>query len=81
MRQMTRALEFLKRVKGAGKCLSYTHGNESGTLWEMLWKFEDGKLLGKVCASGLFVDWSEYTDEQALRRISDDFALIRGTSG
>lgn len=77
---MTSAQEFLERVKNAsGKCVSYAHGNESGVLWEMLWRFEDSRFLGKVCASGVFVDWVAYTEEEAIRRIAGDFDLIRET--
>ena len=75
---MISAVEFISKVKSAnGECLSYRHGNSSGILWEMLWKYTDGKFSGKVCAPGCFVDWQEWTEIAAIKRVQEDFEVIR----
>lgn len=75
---MTSAQDFFVRVKDAdGKCLSYSHGNESGVLWEHLWKYEGGVFLSKVCAPGCFVNWEARDDASALRIIEQDLKVMR----
>lgn len=70
--------EFLDRLKVApGVVKSYRHGNESGILWEKLWKYDGQKFWSKVCASGCFVDWQESEEAVALRHIERDFVLMR----
>lgn len=56
--------------------------NESGVLWESIWKYEDGVFMSKVCASGLFVDWFVYIDEaMALNAMVKEITTINKVAG
>jgi len=46
------------------KCISNYARNDSGVLWEALWKFEDGKFMKKSCVPGCFTDWHVFEDEK-----------------
>lgn len=77
---MDNAQAFIDRVKAAaGKCLSYRNGNESGILWEMLWKYDGEYFWSKICASGVFVDWSKWDEAAAVRLVTNDLNVIHRT--
>lgn len=62
-----------------GKLLVTSNGNESGTLWECLWKWtKEGGYQSKTCASGFFVDWYTYESQDAfLSRLKTDISEFR----
>lgn len=62
----------------SGSIQSYSCKNESGVLWEKLWRNVNGKIESKVCVSGCFDDWHTYSYEEALEIIKADFELIYG---
>ena len=56
---------------------TYSHGNESGTLWEKVWKYDGTHFWSKVCASGIFVGWVKHTRESATGEMKDDFRIMQ----
>lgn len=73
-RNTEKLIESLKAAPGSISTL--TARNESGTLWEQLWKFEDGKFFSKVVSSGCTDHWGMYTEETALYRIDETLRII-----
>lgn len=59
-----RQRELLRHVRAGGVSVT-GRSNGSGTLWEKLWKHEEGRWLSKVCASGCFVGWHDHGSEEA----------------
>lgn len=56
---------LLNAVHG-GKVLVTSNGNESGTLWECLWKWtKENGYQSKTCASGCFVGWHTYKNQES----------------
>ena len=53
--------------------------NDSGSLWDELWKCEGGVYRSKVCASGAFgVDWHLYDSrEDAKRAVMETLVVIK----
>jgi hypothetical protein len=69
------ACEKIKQAKQ--KCISNFCRNESGVLWESLWKYEEGKIIQKTCCSGLFVNWHTFdTEELALNCMVKELETI-----
>lgn len=70
--------ELLNAVH-SGKVLTTSNGNESGTLWECLWRWtEEAGYQSKSCSSGLFLDWHTYDSQtHFLNRLKEDIADFR----
>ena len=51
-------------IVNSGKIVTTYNSNEAGILWECLWKYDTIKkcYMSKTCASGLFNDWTIYSD-------------------
>ena len=51
-----------------GKCSSIYCCNAAGTLWEKMFKFEDGVFQSITCAPGVFVDWMKHESREDAER-------------
>jgi hypothetical protein len=66
-----------KLLEAKYKCISNFYTNQSGVLWESLWKFEDDNYMQKTCTSGLFNDWRVIGDfKKALFIMSEEIEII-----
>ena len=54
------------------------NGNESGILWESLWKFEEGKFKKKSVCSGNFSGWLTFENrKRALTALKHTVEIAR----